>query len=362
VNRLKFKLTLICTIAMLTFLLPTYSMADNHAAEAVKLQFISDQKTVGASGDIHYHLVYEVPETTLGSNLTLQVEVPDGLLVPEDLHPYLDTNNRLITWELDALENSKAGVINFQLRASPSSSDGDVISLQAAMLIEGTTLKTSSEVTVTIGNEIHQPYFIGYPDGTFRPSSDLTRAETAAVVSRIENLKNGEPLANPYKDVPEEHWANSYINKVTHAGYMQGFDGEFRPNDPISRAEFVTIVLNIRGVDPVPLQAFDDTAGHWAESMIGTAEALNFIHSESAAFLPDTAIPRDESTQLLNIAFLRGQLVDGEVAVEQHFPDVAKDHPAFHWIEEASSVAHESVRSGIEERLIEYLPDQTDPF
>jgi hypothetical protein len=361
-RNLKVFITLICTLLLTTSALPGYSEAEVASNNTIQIQLMSDQKTVGAEGNIQYHLLYNVKDTRLENNLALQINVPDHLIVPEELHSNWDDQSRVLSWELAAQENAKTGVINFNLKASSAAALGDTFTLAGQVEAEGTVLLTTPEVTVTMEDEIHQPYFVGYPDGTFRPASNLTRAETAAVVSRIEDLQDGSSLEEPYIDVTEDHWAYEYINKVTREGYMEGYNGEFRPDDPISRAEFITIVLNIRGIEPIPLEAFSDTSEHWASSFIGTAEALNFINNDTADYQPDSAIPRDESAQLLNISFLRGKLVEGEIPVEQHFPDVPRDHPSFNWIEGASMVAHESERNGIEELLIQYLPDQTEPF
>ncbi len=327
----------------------------------IDLQLVSDQLSVQAGGKIDYHIIYDAGSDLLAP-LHVQVQVPDHIEVPSTLEVDWDSTARLLTWTIPSDQMaSGAGVINFSLHAAEELEEGASLALAATASLNG-ELTTTPDVTVEVGPEQHQPFFLGYPDGTFRPASDLTRAETAAVVARIENLEDTTPLEEPYMDVEETHWAHEYIAKVTHAGYMQGYEGQFRPSDPITRAEFITIVLNIRGIEPVKLPTLTDAEEHWADSMIETAKALNYIEADMDSFVPDASIPRDESTRLLNLAFFRGELVDGAIPVEQHFPDVPTDHWAFHWIEEASMTAHESSRSGLEEELIQYLPEITEPF
>jgi hypothetical protein len=219
----------------------------------------------------------------------------------------------------------------------------------------------SNKVNVRVGKEIHQPFFVGYPDCKFHPESYLTRAETAAIIARIKNLKGLTPK-QLYHDVSRDHWAYRYISQVTNAGYMNGHNGFFRPDEPISRAELVTLVLRLRGVRPVPLEGFEDTKKHWAGNFVATAKKLDFIEGNDVKnFFPNGYTERQSAAKLISIALYRGPLVDGDRKVVQHFPDVPRSHWSFGWVEEASIVAHETIRKGRGvEHLIRYLPDETE--
>ena len=87
----------------------------------------------------------------------------------------------------------------------------------------------------------------GYPDGEFKPSGNLTRAEFAAMICRFTGIedKSGE---NPFPDLEEEHWAHSYILRLYSNGLISGYeDGTFRPEREITRAEVMTVVNKILG-------------------------------------------------------------------------------------------------------------------
>ena len=93
--------------------------------------------------------------------------------------------------------------------------------------------------------EVETLYNIGIVDGTeenkFSPDAPVTRAEFAVMAARFANLdyKGG----NIFDDVPNGHWAYSYINAAANAGWVEGYpDGSFRPDEPISRAEVVRLV------------------------------------------------------------------------------------------------------------------------
>lgn len=84
----------------------------------------------------------------------------------------------------------------------------------------------------------------GYPDRTFKPNLPVSRAEFASMAVKGLNLNDDFscPEAN-FKDVPKHHWANKVINKSVAEGLMSGYPNNmFKPNQPVSRAEALTIL------------------------------------------------------------------------------------------------------------------------
>lgn len=80
----------------------------------------------------------------------------------------------------------------------------------------------------------------GYPDGNFMPRADITRAEFAAIATRFADIKTG---SKTFTDVSEDHWAYDVIQKAAEAGWISGYpDGSFKPDQPITRAEVVSII------------------------------------------------------------------------------------------------------------------------
>lgn len=80
----------------------------------------------------------------------------------------------------------------------------------------------------------------GYEDGSFQPNGNITRAEFATIAARFfEATYEGEDLFPDIKD----HWARDYINQAAHAGIVNGYpNGTFQPQENITRAEAMTIV------------------------------------------------------------------------------------------------------------------------
>ena len=80
----------------------------------------------------------------------------------------------------------------------------------------------------------------GYEDGSFQPNGNITRAEFATIAARFfEATYEGEDL---FPDI-KGHWARDYINQAAHAGIVNGYpNGTFQPQENITRAEAMTIV------------------------------------------------------------------------------------------------------------------------
>ena len=131
---------------------------------------------------------------------------------------------------------------------------------------------------------------IGYPDGTFQPDNNVTRAEFAAMVIRAlgqEHTKVIQPVE--FTDITEEYWAYSDIQKALYFDLIsRDSEGElFRPDDPVSRGETITVAVNALTTETISKakaqevlsKKYDDalTIPEWFIIPAGKAEILNMI-------------------------------------------------------------------------------------
>ena len=87
----------------------------------------------------------------------------------------------------------------------------------------------------------------GYPDGTFHPNATVTRAELATMAARFYQLSSG---TLNFTDVPVGHWAYQYISSAVTKGWVAGYpDGTFKPDSSITRAETITLINRVIGRD-----------------------------------------------------------------------------------------------------------------
>lgn len=148
-------------------------------------------------------------------------------------------------------------------------------------------------------------YINGYPDNTIRPEGKLTREEAASIIFRIldedyrASIKNGERV---YLDVSEARWSEEYIATLSNAGIIKGYEGKnFRPENEITRAEVLTMLSRLMSDKPEGNSDFKDVKGHWAENSINYGSENNWIKGyEDGSFRPDQPISRAEFVTVAN--------------------------------------------------------------
>jgi len=111
-------------------------------------------------------------------------------------------------------------------------------------------------------------------DARFRPTDPVTRAEFATLAAHFDNL--APSATNKFTDVPNDHWAVRFINSAEAKGWIEGFpDGTFKPEDNITRAQVVTLVNRMlerkadqayltANASALPRSYSDIASGHWA--------------------------------------------------------------------------------------------------
>lgn len=92
------------------------------------------------------------------------------------------------------------------------------------------------------------------------------------------------------------HWAFDSINRLLAMGCISGYpDGTFRPDNTITRAEFVTVLVKAFGLASKEGKSFADTAGHWAEDCIATATAWGLVNGyDETTFGPEDLVTREQ--------------------------------------------------------------------
>jgi len=116
-------------------------------------------------------------------------------------------------------------------------------------------------------------YMTGTGNGLFNPEGSVTRAEIAVIICNYYNLVGAPTIT--FTDVGRDHWAYHYIAVASESVLMSAYpDGSFRPDEEITRAE-VTVLLSIasnRSLEPITIVGFSDVfETHWAYKYIMNA-------------------------------------------------------------------------------------------
>ncbi|MFM9413840.1 S-layer homology domain-containing protein [Peptococcus simiae] len=171
----------------------------------------------------------------------------------------------------------------------------------------------------------HKAYIFGYEDGTVRPDGNIKRAEAAAMVARLMGYDLSDTSKPKFADT--NGWYNNAINAVVKAGLMGGYeDGSFRPDAPITRAEFAKVIQKIDKQNTTDNLPFADVRGHWAYQAISQAYANGRISGyPDGSFKAERKITRAEAASILNAVFNRKVDKEGlaKIAAQtKHFPDL----------------------------------------
>ena len=195
-----------------------------------------------------------------------------------------------------------------------------------------------------LNKEDHKAYMFGYPNWNFLPNSNMTRAEVTAMFARLlKNYPSTDVKYNlPYSDVFESDWYYPAVGFMTENNIIKGYeDGTFRPNAPITRAEFATIASKFEELVGNGVNGFKDVpATHWALKYINSAYARGWVTGyEDGTFRPDRYITRAEVVTVTNKMLIRYVDVDFVRAnkdIMLHFKDLDESHWAYFNIMEAT--------------------------
>lgn len=150
----------------------------------------------------------------------------------------------------------------------------------------------------------HYAYIVGREGGMIAPESDITRAEVATIIYRLldEDERNkAKTKENVFTDVNEDDWFNTAVSTLASLELVKGRTTDtFAPNAFITRAELATIFARMVEVEYDGKVLFSDVSGHWAESYINEAATAEWIVGYNGLFRPDDNITRAEVMTLVN--------------------------------------------------------------
>lgn len=141
----------------------------------------------------------------------------------------------------------------------------------------------------TVGRLAAMEIVSGYPDGTFKPENEITRAEVTAILARALKLAPGKEEDLKFKDnaaIPA--WARGVVAAAAKEGLVKGYpqpDGTvtFEAGRPVSRVEMAALVVRILEkeigtVVPTELKFADaGTIPGWAKASVGVAVAKGIV-------------------------------------------------------------------------------------
>jgi uncharacterized repeat protein (TIGR01451 family) len=213
-----------------------------------------------------------------------------------------------------------------------------------------------------LNKEDHFQYIQGYPDNTVRPEGLISREEVAAVFFRLLTEGYRESIRtfdHNFPDVEKNRWSAKHIATLAKGGIVKGYeDGSFRAGNFITRAELATIASRFDNLSPFEANSFSDISRHWANKYINSASAKGWVNGyPDGSFKPDQYITRAEFVTLVNNVLDR-RVHKAEILPEsKQFPDLIETKWYYEAMQESINSHHiERMDDSYEEWIDIYYP------
>lgn len=147
----------------------------------------------------------------------------------------------------------------------------------------------------------------GYPDGTFRPSNNVTRAQAAIMLTNALGLDKTKESSIDYKDVKKGSFAYEEIAAVTNASIMKGSNKNFNPNQPLTRGQMAIILTNAFDLEGNNKVSFKDVAK--TNDIYYAIDAL-YTNKITKGYEDNTFRPATNTSRMHFVLFLHHALND----------------------------------------------------
>ena len=193
-----------------------------------------------------------------------------------------------------------------------------------------------------LNTDDHLAYLDGYPDNTFQPEEDMTRAEAAQMFYNLLRDQDVDTTVS-FTDVAADAWYAEAVNTLATLEIVDGVgDNRFAPERTITRAEFTTMAMRFCQEIPTGENIFSDVdQDDWFYDYVVGSIQYGWINGyPDGTFRPNDTITRAEVTTIANRMLGRAAdqtYVDGHQDQLRAFPDVTKGYWAYYDITEATN-------------------------
>lgn len=198
----------------------------------------------------------------------------------------------------------------------------------------------------------HIAYIVGYPDGTFGHLRNMTRAEAVVMFSRLltKQLVIGTKYTSTYTDVAQDMWYANAIGYMQQSNVLSTPAPHFRPDVPITRAEFADLAVGFENLTTGSASSFSDVpSSHKYYKQINYAVVRGWLSGyPDGSFHPDSPITRAEVITVVNKVLERYPdyaFIAGNPSIIKNYTDLVPSYWAYFNIMEAS-MGHDYTKIG----------------
>lgn len=230
---------------------------------------------------------------TIGTNVTASGVAEPGAWVPLKI---VNNEKNIVVFDVTKADENGAYSISFVV---PPNASG----ILTVVVGEGKQVATGS-VTIKSGDSGDPGGSGGDGGGDKDPKPDPIGTDTGSEKTEPDAEGIIDPDDKVVIEIPMDitgHWAEADIKILIEKGAITGYpDQTFKPDNNITRAEFASVLVKAFELETKTGKIFDDTAEHWAKDVIATANAYDIIKGYSdEMFGPDDTITREQMALMI---------------------------------------------------------------
>ncbi len=224
-----------------------------------------------------------------------------------------------------------------------------------AVFADGETVADPEDTGVSdwLNTEDHIAYLNGYPDGSFGPGRNMTRAEAAQLFYNL-LLEQDVAVTVTFADVDSGAWYAEAVNTLASLGLINGVgENRYEPGRSITRAEFTAIAMRFAQLEAGGENLFTDVSEDaWYYDYVVGAIQYGWINGYAdGTFRPNATITRAEVAAIVNRMLDRSgdkAFIDAHIEELRTFTDVAEGSWAYYIILEAANAHTYAKSDGVE--------------
>jgi len=167
-------------------------------------------------------------------------------------------------------------------------------------------VRSGSQLETYIDYLVDEEIISGYPDGSFKPERTINRAEALKILFETieDQLEPGTDSGFP--DVPKNEWYAQYVTTAKNKSIVGGYpDGTFKPTQEVNRAEFIKMAMSALpffNTTPkeksIALEQYADVYDLWYTTYVSAGLQLGFLNKTSE-LKPTAPMQRQDAVEIV---------------------------------------------------------------
>lgn len=167
-------------------------------------------------------------------------------------------------------------------------------------------IRSGSQLESYVDHLVEQGIISGYPDGSFKPDRTINRAEALKIIFETVEDQAGAGTDSGFPDVPKNEWYAPYVATAKQKSIVGGYpDGTFRPTQEVNRAEFIKMVMSALpffNTTPketsVAVEQYSDVYDLWYTPYVSAGLQLGFLNKTSE-LKPTAPMQRQDAVEIV---------------------------------------------------------------